>query len=190
MQFNHYGGVGVFLAAALANATDISPAALEHVLTEHEMTSRRLNRAQAQQLAAWLGRVRPVFGEPDPARQIDLVNELLVDATASVRISVHDGHPPHLHYVTGTRDPVIRIKATVAGGLAVALCGAGGQRLGRCHRSGCATVYVDTSRNGRRRFCSPACANRVNVAAHRARRLAASAQRSADAVLQRQPNTF
>ena len=30
-------------------------------------------------------------------------------------------------------------------------------------------VLVDTSRNGRRRFCSLACANRVNVAAHRAR---------------------
>jgi predicted RNA-binding Zn ribbon-like protein len=82
---------------------------------------------------------------------------------------VHDGHPPHLHYITGTEDPVARIKATVAGGLAVALCGAGGQRLGRCDRPTCHFVYVDTSRNGRRRFCSLACANRVNVAAHRAR---------------------
>ncbi|MDQ7909603.1 CGNR zinc finger domain-containing protein [Phytohabitans sp. ZYX-F-186] len=169
MQFNHYGGTGAFLAAALANATDFRPAALERLLTEHEMTSRRLDRAQAAVLAGWLDRVRPVFGEPDPARQIRLVNALLADATTSVRISTHEGHPPHLHYITGTDDRLARIKATIAGGLAVALCGAGGHRLGRCGRSGCPIVYVDTSRNGRRRFCSLACANRVNVAAHRAR---------------------
>lgn len=169
MQFNHYGGTGAFLGAALANATDFSPAALERLLTEHEMTSRQLTRAQAAALATWIDEVRPVFGEPDPGRQIRLVNGLLADATTSVRISVHDGHPPHLHYITGTDDRLARIKATIAGGLAVALCGAGGHRLGRCGRDGCTVVYVDTSRNGRRRFCSLACANRVNVAAHRAR---------------------
>ncbi|GAA2624688.1 CGNR zinc finger domain-containing protein [Dactylosporangium fulvum] len=169
MQFNHYGGTGTFLAAALLNAEGSGPAALEQLLTEHEMKSRVLTTVQARQLAAWVEQVRPVFGEPDPRRQLDLVNRLLADATTSVRVSMHDGHGPHLHYITDTDDPVARIRAAVAGGLAVALCGAGGTRLGRCARQGCAIVYVDTSRNGRRRFCSTGCANRVNVAAHRAR---------------------
>lgn len=169
VQFNHYGGTGAFLAAALLNTVDFTPPVLERVLTEHEMTSRKLTGAQARELSAWVDGVRPVFGETDSRRQIRLVNELLAGATTSVRVSTHDGHIPHLHYITGTDDPVARISATVAGGLAVALCGAGGSRLGRCGRDGCATVYVDTSRNGRRRFCSLACANRVNVAAHRAR---------------------
>jgi predicted RNA-binding Zn ribbon-like protein len=169
VQFNHYGGTGAFLAAALLNTADFTPVELERVLTEHEMSSRTLTAAQARALAAWIAGVRPVFGEPDTRRQLDLVNRLLADATTSVRVSMHDGHAPHLHYITGTDDPVARISAAVAGGLAVALCGAGGGRLGRCQRDGCATVYVDTSRNGRRRFCSLACANRVNVAAHRAR---------------------
>jgi CGNR zinc finger len=169
VQFNHYGGTGAFLAAALLNAADFSPAGLKPMLTEHEMASRILDAAQARALATWVEQVRPVFGEPDPQRQIDVVNRLLGEATTSVRVSMHDGHRPHLHYITGTDDPVARISAAVAGGLAVAICGAGGARLGRCARSDCATVYVDTSRNGRRRFCSLACANRVNVAAHRAR---------------------
>ncbi|MEJ3746780.1 CGNR zinc finger domain-containing protein [Actinomycetes bacterium KLBMP 9797] len=169
MQFNHYGGTGAFLAAALANATDLGPAQLESLLAAHEMTSRHLDRAQTAALAAWVERVRPVFGEPDTRRQIRLVNELLAEATTSVRVSAHDGRAPHLHYITDTDDRLARIKAAVAGGLAVALCGAGGDRLGRCDRPGCAIVYVDTSRNGRRKFCSLACANRVNVAAHRAR---------------------
>lgn len=169
MQFNHYGGTGAFLAAALLNTVDFTPSELERVLTEHEMTTRTLNAAQARALAAWVEGVRPVFGEADGRRQIERVNRLLADATTSVRVSMHDEHSPHLHYITDTGDPVARISAAVAGGLAVALCGAGGPRLGQCRRGGCATVYVDTSRNGRRRYCSLACANRVNVAAHRAR---------------------
>jgi predicted RNA-binding Zn ribbon-like protein len=169
VQFNHYGGTGAFLAAALLITGDFTPTQLEVVLTEHEMSSRHLDIAQARALAGWMEGVRPVFGEADARRQIALVNGLLADATTSVRVSVHDGHSPHLHYITNTEDPVARISAAIAGGLAVAVCGAGGSCLGRCHRDGCATVYVDTSRNGRRRFCSLVCANRVNVAAHRAR---------------------
>ncbi|MFC6935784.1 CGNR zinc finger domain-containing protein [Actinomadura yumaensis] len=37
------------------------------------------------------------------------------------------------------------------------------------HRPHCDRVYVDTSRNGTRRFCSTACQNRVKTAAFRAR---------------------
>jgi predicted RNA-binding Zn ribbon-like protein len=169
VQFNHYGGTGAFLAAALLNAADHSPDALRRLLSEHEMSSRDLDATQAGALAAWIERVRPAFGAPDPAAQIALVNTLLTDATTSVRVSIHDGRAPHMHFVTGTDDPVVRIRAAIAGGLAVAICGAGGGRLGRCDREGCAVVYVDTSRNGRRCYCSTTCANRVNVAAHRAR---------------------
>jgi predicted RNA-binding Zn ribbon-like protein len=169
VHFNHYGGSGAFLAAALLNTADITPAGLEPVLAAHEITSRIRTAGQARALATWLEEVRPIFGQPDPHRQITLVNRLLTEATTSVRVSMHDGRSPHLHYITGTDDPVARIRASITGGLAVALCGAGGHRLGRCARPDCVTVYVDNSRNGRRRFCSLACANRVNVAAHRAR---------------------
>ncbi|GAA3455962.1 CGNR zinc finger domain-containing protein [Dactylosporangium matsuzakiense] len=169
MHFNHYGGSGTFLAADLLNTASLTPAVLRHLLTAHEMATRNLDTVQAAALAAWLEGVRPLFGEPSVERQVAVVNGLLAGATTSVRVSMHDGNTPHLHYITGTDDPVARISAAVAGGLAVAVCGAGGSRLGRCTRPGCAVVYVDTSRNGRRRFCSTACANRVNVAAHRAR---------------------
>ncbi|GAA5119647.1 CGNR zinc finger domain-containing protein [Pseudonocardia adelaidensis] len=60
-----------------------------------------------------------------------------------------------------------RIKAYTAGGLAHPLCEDPG-RIGRCDR--CGTVFVDTSRNGRRRFCSARCANSTHVADHRKRR--------------------
>jgi len=43
-------------------------------------------------------------------------------------------------------------------------------RLGVCTAPRCDRVYVDTSRNGSKRFCSTACQNRVKSAAFRERR--------------------
>jgi hypothetical protein len=43
-------------------------------------------------------------------------------------------------------------------------------RLGICEAQRCDRVYVDTSRNSSKRFCSLACQNRTKAAAHRARR--------------------
>jgi predicted RNA-binding Zn ribbon-like protein len=65
-----------------------------------------------------------------------------------------------------------RVKAYTAAGLAHAYCQDPG-RLGRCDRDGCDVVYVDTSRNGRRRFCSTRCSTRVHVARSRSRRVPA-----------------
>ncbi len=50
-------------------------------------------------------------------------------------------------------------------------------RLGVCTAPHCDRVYVDTSRNGSKRFCSTACQNRVKTAAFReARREPAAVQ--------------
>ncbi|HEX4811255.1 MAG TPA: CGNR zinc finger domain-containing protein [Nonomuraea sp.] len=172
MHFNAYGGNGAALAAALVNATDFGPPAVEALLAEHRLLRTTITAAQAEELRAWAARLAPVFGEPGQDAQITLVNDLL-DATASKPyVSAHDGREPHLHFYSPDADVVSRAKDTTAGGLAMCVSFAGGRRLGRCDREGCGIVYVDTSRNGRRRFCSLACANRVNVAAHRARRIA------------------
>ncbi|NUP82724.1 MAG: CGNR zinc finger domain-containing protein [Nonomuraea sp.] len=169
MHFNTYGGNGAELAAALVNATDFGPAAVARTLSANAMWRTAVTAAQAAELAAWARRLAPVFGEPDPAVQVKLINELLEITASRPHISTHDGLEPHLHFFSAEADIVSRAKDTTAGGLAMAVCFSDGRRLGRCDRAGCATVYVDTSRNGRRRFCSLTCANRVNVAAHRAR---------------------
>jgi hypothetical protein len=51
----------------------------------------------------------------------------------------------------------------------------GPERIRSCQASPCIEVFVDTSRNGRRRYCSHRCANRVNAARHRRRQRAGSA---------------
>ena len=69
-----------------------------------------------------------------------------------------------------------RVKALTAAGLAHVIDDGAGSRLQACSRAGCATVFIDTSRNGRRHFCSIRCANQVNVANHRLRRRHAPAR--------------
>ncbi|PSK96474.1 CGNR zinc finger protein [Murinocardiopsis flavida] len=169
MHFNTYGGTGASVAVDLLNAADRSAAALVPVLRANEIVRPDIDADQARRLMAWIERLRPLFGEPDRDAQIALINQLLRESATCVQVSTHDGAAPHLHYVSQVHDTAERLRGTTAGGLAVAICGAGGDRLGCCARDGCPTVFIDTSRNGRRRFCSVTCANRVNVAAHRAR---------------------
>ncbi|MBT8226042.1 MAG: CGNR zinc finger domain-containing protein [Dactylosporangium sp.] len=55
-------------------------------------------------------------------------------------------------------------------GLATWLCEHGSSRIGVCADEHCGNVYLDTSSNCCRRFCSERCATRSHVAAHRARK--------------------
>lgn len=170
MHFNPYGGVAAQLAVDLVNlGSDVSPAAVGGILDAHGYRPRNLvTEADAADLARWAGRLRPIFGEPDLQCQVRALNELLTVAATQIYISQHDGRPPHLHFANERAPLVDRIKAYTAGGLAHALCEER-TRIGSCARTGCGVVFVDTSRNGRRRFCSTTCANRVHVADHRRR---------------------
>ena len=116
--------------------------------------------------------VREVFdaiatGQVDAAA--DLVNALLASTGARPMLDRHDGEPWHLHF-HGADDTLSNgWAAGCVTGLAVVLgCDLGG-RLGVCTADRCDRVYVDTSKNGTRRFCSTACQNRVKAAAFRAR---------------------
>ncbi|MGI9004538.1 MAG: CGNR zinc finger domain-containing protein [Pseudonocardia sp.] len=171
MHFNAYGGNAALLAADLANLDDDGDARqIEQVLSAHLVSRFQLpGNTGLVQLRTWRRRLWAVFAAPTTAEKIDTVNGLLAEATARPFISTHDGQPPHLHFADEHTDVVTRVKATTAAGLAMVLAEAGPQRLGRCAAPGCHTVFVDVSRNGRRTYCSPTCATRVNVAAHRAR---------------------
>jgi predicted RNA-binding Zn ribbon-like protein len=171
VQFNPYGGNAAQLAVALVNAGPAAtPDAVDTVLTTYDYRpAYDVDRTQARELTLWADRLRAVFVEPDVTRRVQLVNELLADVAAPPYISQHDGRAPHFHYAEHDAPLVHRIKAYTAGGLAHALCD-DPHRIGRCDRPDCGTVFVDTSRNGRRRFCTTRCANSTHVADHRKRR--------------------
>lgn len=169
MHFNPYGGVAAQIAVDLVNTPP--EASAEYVA---EILRRRdykpmdsFGAKESTALKAWSKRLRPVF---DASRddQVQLLNALLAESIATPYISQHDGREPHLHYSDERSGVVRRIRAYTAAGLAHAVCEDAG-RIGACDRDGCDVVYVDTSRNGRRRFCSTRCSTRVHVAAHRSR---------------------
>ncbi|MGW0683647.1 CGNR zinc finger domain-containing protein [Streptomyces sp. NPDC002754] len=169
MHFNHYGGEAARLAADLVNLTEPPrPESLEALLAAHGVVNRALTTAQAESVWDWSRRLAVCFGRQDLGERSHAVNALLADASTSPRISLHDGRP-HLHYSAIGADAAAHLRAVTAAGLAYVICSADADRLGRCARRSCALAFVDTSRNGRRTYCSVRCANNDAVARHRER---------------------
>jgi predicted RNA-binding Zn ribbon-like protein len=121
-------------------------------------------------------RLREVFEHGSAGRDNEAVSELntlLVAYPVQPRISGHDTNDWHMH-VTGRGASVsAEYAAGAVWGLAVWLCQYGSARFGVCADERCGNVYLDTSSNCCRRFCSERCATRSHVAAHRARKKAA-----------------
>ncbi|MGA6205152.1 CGNR zinc finger domain-containing protein [Nocardia testacea] len=163
MHFNPYGGAAAELAARLVNASPDQDLAALLAEAGYKPVGT-VNSRQTAELRRWTGRLDAVFRAPG----VEPINALLAETTSRPYISTHDGRAPHLHYAAEDAPIEERVKAYTAAGLAELYCAAPG-RIGQCRRAECPRVFVDTSRNGRRRFCSDRCANRVNVARHRAR---------------------
>jgi predicted RNA-binding Zn ribbon-like protein len=170
VQFNTYTSAGAHIAAALVNDPMTDVAAVGVLLAGFDVEEPVPGEAELADLRDWTARLRSVFEPLAEAERAELVNDLLVESDCRPRLITHDGLPHHLHYRPLAGDLAARVKAFTAAGLAYLIAEGWGSRLGRCQRDGCAVAFVDTSRNGTRRFCSVRCANQVNVSNHRVRR--------------------
>ena len=136
----------------------------------HRYTGRRdRNDAELSELRA----IRPVLRElltADRDTAAELVNRLLADARAMPRLVRHDDIDWHIHAVSADEPLVRRVLVETAMAMADVVRGNEMSRLAVCADDTCAGVVLDLTRNRSRRFCSTACANRVAVAAYRARR--------------------
>lgn len=162
--------VGVHLAVALVNLASSggwAPEALEQVLRDHEIRRPLVTGSTCEAIRTWTRRLRPVFEAPSETERCASINTLLADGARSVYLTTHDGLRPHLHFTPDGQDLHSRVRAVTAGGLAIFAMEAEGGRLGVCALDSCRTVFADTSRNGRRAYCSPRCANTDAVRRHR-----------------------
>jgi predicted RNA-binding Zn ribbon-like protein len=136
---------------------------------------------EAAGFPAVAGAIRAVF-EATAADRTDtaagLVNGMLARHGARPRLDQHDGEPWHLHFHGAEDSLATSWAAACATGLAVVLGTDQQGRLGVCAAPRCDRVYVDTSRNATRRFCSVSCQNRVKAAAFRAARQPAQPKKS------------
>jgi predicted RNA-binding Zn ribbon-like protein len=122
-------------------------------------------------------RLRDVFEYGTSGRDVQAVNELnslLETFPVQPRISGHDASDWHMHVTSRGASVSAEYLAGAVWGLSVWLCEYGSARFGICADERCGNVYLDTSSNNCRRFCSERCATRSHVAAHRARKRAAT----------------
>lgn len=175
MDFDRYANAAGEQAADLVNllVTDddagcADEADIRHLLEEHDLRLP-VPDGSIDDFRELAHDLHPVFLAADLDVAIDTLNGLLSTTPMAPRISTHGDRGPHLHVEPDNASTVVRLRANCLMGLAAVLCDGGRLRVGTCDAHDCGRVFVDTSRNARRRFCTTTCSTRHHVAAHRAR---------------------
>ena len=106
------------------------------------------------------------------------INLLLASIQITPRLTGHDGAAWHLHFAEGAQRASEGFASAAVLGVAVYVGEFGFSRLGTCQSGSCQNVFIDTSSNRSRRYCSDRCATRANVAAYRARQRDQTADRA------------
>jgi predicted RNA-binding Zn ribbon-like protein len=115
----------------------------------------------AAALGGWLSEHLAPVSEPTERDLADA--RTLRQAIGDIAAALADGREPEPRDVD-----VLNLYAADA----VAVFGAGSERIHRCSADDCTVLYLDTTRSGTRRWCSMRrCGNRAKVRAHRARQL-------------------
>lgn len=172
MNFDAYARTAVDLVNAPLSGIDDLRAVFtgDNAWMRDEVTDRDVTAFRRAQK-----RLRDVFLLGSAGRDGDAVTELnaLLEAhPVQPRISGHDANDWHMHVTSRGASASSEYLAGAVWGLSVWLCQFGSARFGVCADERCGNVYLDTSSNNCRRFCSERCATRSHVAAHRARKRA------------------
>ncbi len=178
MVFAHDTEVALQAAAALINTdqpdVDELPdvAALDAFVTEWGWTgSRQRNRRELEEVRTLRPRLRRLWGL-DEDDVVVSVNAMLREFKALPQLVRHGEWDYHLH-ATSAEAPLADRMAVEAAMAFIDVVRQGElDRLRICDADDCDDVLVDLSKNRSRRYCSTTCANRINMAAFRARNAA------------------
>lgn len=164
------------MALRLANAHLEDLESLRAELHDEPWWSERLQEHDLdvlRRVAAGLRRALDSAISADHRTLLAETNRLLEAHPPRPRLSGHGGVAGapnwHVHVAEADAPPATEVAAAAAWGFAQAVVQHGTERWGRCDAAECGTYFLDTSTNQAKRFCSPRCANRVHVAAFRAR---------------------
>jgi predicted RNA-binding Zn ribbon-like protein len=145
------------------------PDALARFLADHDLHPGTPTAADLAAVHDLRRALRALLEEPDPTRAAAFT-------AAAGSLELHPDPDGHWQWQVRARpgaslaDELALLAGTALLGVLRAL---GPERFRHCAAPTCDGMFVDTSRAGRRRYCVPeVCGNRVNVAAHRARRRA------------------
>ena len=165
-------------SAGLLNAEISDVDALRSHLGDREWLVPQSTDRDCMLLRKFQRELRPVFeasAAGDTQAVIDGLNELMVRHPITPQVSAHDPTNLHIHAASKNQSVAELLVGESLLGLANLVCDLGPTRLGLCAATPCTNVYVDTSPNQSRRYCSDRCSSRANVAAYRARQKATAA---------------
>jgi predicted RNA-binding Zn ribbon-like protein len=189
MELDSYINAGILVAVGLVNGLtkgfargrltgDIEPVpVIKHILAVDPPSVAALKKRDAPGFIALAEQLRAVFeyldsGNIDAAAQ--RLNDLLVRHPANPHLA-QEGGVWRLHHHPAGAALLPMWTSICAEGIARMIGAQGAHRLGICAATNCDRVYVDTTKNGSRHFCSITCQNRAKTAAFRRRKIDAQA---------------
>ena len=169
------------LAVQLVNTEDLSRPDGDHLTDLAELRAFFADRPRSRatctkndlrEMRSIRARLRAVFElveSGDAQHAMRKLNALLAEFPVRPVVTDHDDSAWHLH-LSESGSPTERYVARAVFGIATLVTELTPDRLGVCQSDPCRFVFLDTSTNRSRRYCSERCATRANVAAYRARR--------------------
>jgi hypothetical protein len=148
------------------------PASVARVLRDHGEPELSLSPEDVAELRAAALELREVFAAPDVASAASVLNALFAAYAGPPRLTDHEeGYGWHLHADAADDGPWgAWLVTSSALGLAALLAERQGVPGGLCAAPTCGKPFAHTGGGSPRRYCSPRCATRERVAAHRAAR--------------------
>jgi predicted RNA-binding Zn ribbon-like protein len=159
-------------SAALVNADPVDADQLVALLHGREWLHGSVTAKDAAAVRRFVQELRPVFeasSAGDEVAVVERLNTLLAKHPVTPYIAGHQPGRWHMHVADRQSSVSELLIAESLMGLSTLVCDLGATRLGVCDASSCTNVFVDTSPNRSRRYCSDRCSSRENVAAYRAR---------------------
>ena len=169
-------------SADLVNAELDDADALVRLLDRRRWLHGQVVERDAMALRRFQKELRPVFeasNARDEASVVEQLNALLAKHPVTPYIAGHEPGKWHMHVADRSSSVAELLVAESLMGLSTLVCDLGATRLGVCDATPCTNVFVDTSPNQSRRYCSDRCSSRANVAAYRARQRRSPRERSA-----------
>jgi predicted RNA-binding Zn ribbon-like protein len=169
-------------SADLVNAELDDTASLVGLLNVRTWLHHQVVERDAATLRRFQRELRPVFeasNDGDERAVVDQLNTLLARHPVTPIIAGHEPGRWHMHVADRSSSVAELLIAESLMGLSNLVCDLGATRLGVCDAVPCTNVFVDTSPNQSRRYCSDRCSSRANVAAYRARQKAQASTQAA-----------
>jgi predicted RNA-binding Zn ribbon-like protein len=151
--------------------------ALRRFLDEHNIDAP-VKRHDLQRCKALRERLLHVLDAPTAPDLVTRLNAMIAEVITGTEVVARTDGRWSLALTPRPRHRLDeRLAAVAIGELVELVSTVGPERIRACSAAPCREVFVDTSRNGRRNYCSRRCANRVNAARHRHRHTSPSRRR-------------